>query len=361
VDDLLLLQLVREVSILADRKRPEKVTQSAWDAARSTLDSAEGSDPDTCYLPVSPIPSSARSIARSLKRPWREVLEIAHEPPTSWAKTLGTSEAENAYHWLTAEHVAYVLKLAARRWGVKKLTAQQYETERKLMIEENRRYLHGRRLRLPTADQISLFTQREIYGVTGVGVPRFGTWERATALAGLGSARRGRRGTTVQPLPLLDLLDRYCAAYGSEPAPRRLWRFANEQKLPHVMVSGKRAWAEAIAVWRKRREANGLPAPRPVEAPTAGENALVGLRVPRKRKKPRPSAWSDPEKCLLAITRYLEQIPKGKHANMLDYQAWASQGQRGPSFSALKKHGGWAKMSEIARQRMLREMIEPKR
>jgi len=362
MEDLLLLQLVREVSVLADPKRPGKVTQRAWDEARASLGSSiSSSSPSSPAIAVSALssssasalPSSARSIARSLRRPWREVLEIAHEPPTHWAKTLGARESENASRWLTAEHVAYVLKLAARRWGVEKLTAQQYETERKLMIEKNRR---RRPLRLPTADQICLFAQREIYGASGVGVPRFGTWERALALAGLGSARRGRRGTTVQPLPLLDLLDRYCAAYGSEPTPRRLWRFADEQKLPYAMVSGKRAWAEVIAVWRKRREANGLPAPRPVEAPTAGENALVGLRVPSKRKKPGASAWSDPETCLLAITRYLEQIPKGKRANLLDYQAWASQGQRGPSFSALKKHGGWAKMSEIARQRMLEKM-----
>jgi hypothetical protein len=88
VDDLLLLQFVREVSILADRKRPEKVTQRAWDEAHSTLGSAEGGDPDTCDLAVSPLPSSARSIARSLRRPWREVLEIAQEPPAEWSQNL---------------------------------------------------------------------------------------------------------------------------------------------------------------------------------------------------------------------------------------------------------------------------------
>jgi hypothetical protein len=359
VEDLLLLQFVREVSILADRKQPGEVTQRAWDEARSTLDSAASEGSDTRDLPVSPLPSSARSIARSLKRPWHEVLEIAHEPPGEWAKALGAGESEYAYHWLRAEHVAYVLKLAARRLGVSKLTRKQYETERKLMIEENRRYLHGRRLRLPTAHQIRLFTQREIYGASGVGVPSAGTWDRALELAGLASARRlpVLRVQPVQPLPLLDLLDRYCAANGSEPTPRRLWAFADEQKLPYAMMSGKRAWAEVIAVWRKRREADGLPAPRPAEAPTAGENALAGMRLPTKPKKSKATAWSDPEKCLRAITLYLEQIPKGKHANVLDYQGWASQGQRGPSIGALKQHGGWSKMSKIARQRMLRELI----
>jgi hypothetical protein len=84
------------------------------------------------------------------------------------------------------------------------------------------------------------------------------------------------------------------------------------------------------------------------------------MRLPTKRKKPKATAWSDPEKCLQAITRYLEQIPKGKHANVFDYQGWANQGQRGPSIGALKQHGGWSKMSKIARQRMLRELIEPK-
>jgi hypothetical protein len=304
VEDLLLLQFVREVSILADRKQPGEVTQRAWDEARSTLDSAASEGSDTRDLPVSPLPSSARSIARSLKRPWHEVLTIAHEPPTSWAKTLGAGDAEYAYHWLTSEHVAYVLKLVARRLGVSKLTKKQYETERKLMIEENRRYyLHGRRLRLPTAHQIRLFTQREIYGASGLGVPSAGTWDRALELAGLASAGRlpVLRVQPVQPLPLLDLLDRYCAANGSEPTPRRLWAFADEQKLPYAMMTGKRSWAEVIATWRRRRETQGLRAPRATEPPTAGENALAGMRLPTKRKKPKATAWSDPEKCLQAI------------------------------------------------------------
>jgi hypothetical protein len=237
------------------------------------------------------------------------------------------------------------------------LTKKQYEVEREKMIAENwRYYLHGRRLRLPRAESICLCTQREIYGATGAGVPQVGTWDRALELADLDSARRGRRRTTAQPLPLLDLLERYCAVYGSEPMPRRLWRFANEQKLPYVMMSGKVAWAEVIALWRRRRNAMGLPAPKPPEAPNTGENALVGIRIPKKRKSPRKSAWRDPEKCLRAITRYLEQIPKGKRANVLDYGAWASQRGRGPSLTALRQHGGWLKMRQIAHQRMLDDL-----
>jgi hypothetical protein len=360
VEDLLLLQLVCKVAILADPARPGEVSQLAWDEARSTLDSPASGGPSASDPAIPSLPSSARSIARSLKRPWREVLEIAHDSP-AWAKRLGADEAKNASRWLTAEHVAYVLKLAARRRGALKLTKKQYENERRLMIEENRRYyLHGRRLRLPTADQLCLFTQREIYGANGVGVPDVGTWDRALELAGLDSARRGRRRTTAQPLPLLDLLDRYCVAYGSEPTPRRLWRFAEEQKLPYVKMSSKRAWTEVILLWRRRREAEGLSAPRAAEPATAGENALAGMRLPTKPKKPRTSAWSDPEKCLQAITRYLEQIPKGKRANVVDYSAWASQHGRGPSVPTLKQHGGWTKMRQIAHERMLKELrVEP--
>lgn len=351
MEDLLLLQFVRKVSILADPARPSEVSQLAWDAARSEVSgSVSGA-----------APSSARSIARSLRRPWREVLELAHEDAKPQGKRLAKRDAKNVQHWLTAEHVAYVLRLAARRLGANKLTRKQYEVEREETIAENwRYYMHGRRLRLPTEKQICLFTQREIYGATGAGVPDVGTWDRALELAGLDSARRPSvlRVQLVQPLPLLDLLERYCAVYGSEPMPRRLWRFADEQKLPYVMMGGKLAWAEVIALWKRRRKAKGLPAPKPPQAPNAGENALAGMRLPTKHKKAKATAWSDPEKCLRAITRYLEQIPKGKRANALDYSAWASQRGRGPSIGALTQHGGWLKMRQIAHERMLGGLSE---
>ena len=349
MEDLLLLQFVRKVSILANPARPSEVSQLTWDEARSKVGGSASAA----------APSSARSIARSLKRPWREVLELAHEDAKPQGKRLGQRDAKNIQYWLTAEHVAYVLKLTARRLGAGKLTKKQYEVERKEMIAENwRYYLHGRRLRLPTAKQICSFTQREIYGATGVDVPEVGTWDRALELAGLGSARRGHRKATGQPLPLLDLLERYCAVYGSEPMPRRLWRFADEQKLPYVIMSGKLAWAEVIALWRRRRKAKGLPAPKLPQAPNAGENALAGMRLPTKHKKAKATAWSDPEKCLRAITRYLEQIPKGKRANVLDYSAWASQRGRGPSIGALAQHGGWLKMRQIAHERMLDDLTD---
>jgi hypothetical protein len=175
VEDRLLLQFVRKVSILAEPARPSEVSQLAWDEARSEVGGSVSAA----------APSSARSISRSLRRPWREVLELAHEDAKPQGKSLGQRDAKNVQRWLTAEHVAYVLRLAARRLGASKLTSKQYEVERKEMIAENwRYYLHGRRLRLPTADQICSFTQREIYGATGVDVPKVGTWDRAPRTCG---------------------------------------------------------------------------------------------------------------------------------------------------------------------------------
>lgn len=127
MDDFLLLELVREVALLADRAHPEAVTQRAWDEARAKLGSSSSS--------LSPeLPSSARSIARSLKRPWREVLKLAHVDLRDRGRQLGQFDAEDAASWLTSDHVAYVLKLVARRLGRRTLTAAQYEAEREAMI-----------------------------------------------------------------------------------------------------------------------------------------------------------------------------------------------------------------------------------
>jgi hypothetical protein len=361
VEDLQLLQLVRVVAALADPDDPQSVSQRVWDAARVQLADEAG-------------PTSARSIARSLRRPWPEVVELAHLSKPKQNKRLGQKGAARAQEWLTIEHVAYVLKLVARRSNKGTITTARYEVERKKMIEANwRYYMHGRRLRMPTAAQIRTFTQREIYGAIGPGVSKAGTWERALEFAGLGSATgigssavdhrpssRGRRDLPAPrelPLPLLDLLDRYYAAHGVEPTPTRLWGFAKENELPYSMTSSKKAWSAVIAVWRRRRSAARLPAPAPPEPTTPGENALAHFRASKKPQKTKTTAWSDPEKCLHAIIAYVEALSAGERATSIGYSAWASQhcGQA-PSLYALKKHGGWSKMIEAAHQRMLAQM-----
>jgi hypothetical protein len=342
----LLLVLVREVSLLADPDRPKEVSQREWDEARSKLSSKLGAIP------------AARSIARKLRLSWPEVVDLAHQPSTAQNQRLGERDSENAQHWLTAEHAVYMMKLVARGLGKSTLTEGQYDVERGEMIARNRRYyMHGRRLRMPTSDQICTLMQREIYGATGAGVPFVGTWERALELAELGSAQRARSKATRQPLPLLDLLDRYHDAHGVEPTPTRLWGFAREHDLPYAMTTGKRAWSGVVAVWRKRREAAGLPAPRPPEPLDAGEIALAHFRVRKKPEKTKNTAWGNREKCLLAIIAYLEELPAGKRATAKDYNAWASkQDTRAPNAITLRKHGGWSKMLEDAHQRMLAEL-----
>jgi hypothetical protein len=340
MEPLLLLAAVREVSLLADPDRPSRVSQRAFDAVSAEI-AVANPDSQLAKLP------SARAISRKLNRSWSDVLDLAHAPPKTQAQRFGGRRRG----WLTAEHVAYLLRLAAKRLNVNALTEEQYMTEREAITAMSRmHYLHGHRLRLPTVAQITSLMRVELYGSSAPGTYLTGTWERALEIAGLDAPKPS---AAIKPTPVGDLLDRYAEAHDSEPTSHRLWRFAQEQGLPYVIVS-EQSFRRTITYWRKRRRADGHSSLRPPEPPTAGENALAYFRAPRKPKKSRKAVWTDPENCLRAITRYLKQVPAGEHATASGYAAWAKLDGNAPSPTALRKHGGWTKMREIAQKRMLR-------
>jgi hypothetical protein len=344
-----LLQEVREVSKLADPLNPSTVTQRAFDAARSASS-------DYAHLPL------ARDIARQLRWSWGTVLETAHMSATTKAKRLGARDLKHQ-DWLTSDYIAYVLKLVARRLEKPTVTTHQYDAERKLMLAANKKnWLHGRQLRLPTAGQIVLFTRVELYGTRSLGTSYVNTWDRALTLAGLELAENRNRKTTAQPLPAMELLERYYAQHGEQPTQRRFWKFAQENDLPYVMITAQQKWGEVIQAWKQQRETKGLPAPAPAQPTTTGEHSIALMRVPRRPRHNYTSRWKNHERCLDILIRYLEQLPAKEHATTNSYEVWAtSQTDPAPSLPAFKQHGGWGTMLELAYKKMLTKSTPPKR
>jgi len=356
MEDLLLLQFVREVSILADTEHPEAVTQRAWDAARAKLGSS--SVPSRVVAGaasslLSDVPSSSRLIARSLDRSWPVVLEIAHSSRETQRRRLAQQQAELEQDWLTRDHIAYVLRVVARRLGVRTLSQSQYSAERKRVFSESRtRKSRGARLRLPTVAQIRAFTRAELYASNKRGTPTAGSWSRALEIAGLRPGSTPKLKTAAKTP--IDLLDRCYDAYGVQATSQEARDFAKANGIPYTRGSGK-PWREWVKEWKAGRRRQGLPVPDrpPPRRLKPDYTRNIGAARPDEHRQ---GSWTDPNDCIAVLVRYLSQLPKGQHATMNGYAAWAKEQPRAPDPTGLKRHGGWLKMIQLARKQMLAEI-----
>ena len=197
MDSLKLLQCVREIAAIASPAEPEAVTQRAFDAARerSTAHAA---------LPA------ARQIMEKLGLTWAEVLAVAHAPAEEQAKLLALKDkAPSSTDWLSEKHLAAVLQIAAGRLGADTVSTNEYRVEReKVLAADRARWMHGRQLLLPTAEQITRAA---------------GSWDEALRIAGLREQRKpgATRKKTNAP-PLADLMERFYDVHGVEPTARAL-------------------------------------------------------------------------------------------------------------------------------------------
>ena len=310
-----MLQGVREVSQLADAEQPTEIPQRAFDTARE--DSARFSD-----LPP------ARSIARQLRMPWPDVLSIAHDPPSKHAHRLGRALTRPEQKWLTHEHIAYVLRLVARSIGGGSVSPGQYRREREARLAVDRsRYLHGRRLRLPTADQIRIAVD--------------GNWNRALALAGL-SARGPHTGVGASTL---DLLERCYTAHGAQPSAEELRRFARANRIPY-QPDRTRSWNECVAAWKEERQARGLEVsaglPPRSERPDYSRNVGAAQAGERRRRD-----WSHIEDCVEIVMIYLSELANVRSSKR-SYQDWAAGREDAPAPSIFDQHGGWGAVRALA-------------
>ncbi len=312
------------------------MSQRAFDAARPR--SAVG-----VALPA------ARQVAAELKLPWRGVLALAHEPDGRQAQLIGLSDRQwTPEGWLTADRIVFALQLAAGRRGAATLTMGAYDAERDLLLAADARdWLHGRRLRLPSADAIRLAANG---------------WDAALVLAGLAADVRPPRAIRQTILSRLDVMDRFHDHYGEQPTKRALEAFARGNGLP-MSDEGKRPWSETVKLWRQRRQERGLPEPRVSErkggrgAKAPDYSANVGAARPGEQ--PHRGKWSDEEACIAWVARYLANLPKRERSTQDGYRRWASRHPDAPSPSRFAQHGGWEAVRRAAAEP--RSPLRPKR
>lgn len=328
----MLLREVGEVAALANPTDSQAVSQRAFDRARANS-------------PIHASLSAARQIARELKLKWPEVLAVAHAPIGEQNKLLALKTRKPTPHgWLTEMRIKYVLRLVAGRLGVDTLSRIAYDAERGVLLTADARdWLHGRRLRLPSAHAIGLAA---------------GGWDAALRIAGLKPYVPPPPTPNQVMLSRLEVMDRFYVYYKEQPSLKAFVAFARGNKLPvsrkgEVWSDTVRAWRQSrldrrlgeprVVVYRGRRDANGgrLKAPdysADVGAARPGEFLFRGK-------------WDDEDVCVAWVARYLSSLPDGTRTTARTYEAWALQTPGAPTPKAFSRHGGWSAVRRKAQER----------
>jgi hypothetical protein len=325
---------VREVAALVNPAEPEAITQRAFDVERKN---------STNHASLPP----ARRVTERLKLSWREVLAVAHAPEAGQSRLLAMKDkAPRSTDWLSERHAAAVLQLAAARLGADTVSTNEYRVEREKVLAVNRsRWMHGRNLLLPTAEQITNAA---------------GSWDEALRFAGLQQSRNvGPKGKKPNAPPLPDLMERFYEAHGVQPTRPALQEWARASNIPYPSPQGRpNAFRSAREEWGERRRAAGEPDPKP---PPHGKGRKAAVRpdystnkgapLPHERRRDR---W-DEDSCVAAVARYVAQLPPGKRARSTSrgYRAWAADQEHAPTMTTIRRH---CKSWEVARRAALKQL-----
>lgn len=340
----MLLRAVREVAALANPRRPEAVTQRAFDAAKAG--SAAHAD----------VPA-ARRIAEQLKLSWPEVLATANEPEDRQAHKLGAkARGPTSVDWLTEKHATAVLQLVAGRLFANTVSTAEYEAEcEKLMRADGARWFHGGNLPLPTPRQI---------------VHRFGSWDEALRKAGLQLPHQRTPRIRPKPAPSFpDLMERFHDVYDIQPTAKALQEFARGNGIPYPDPR-RIKFSAGLEEWLAHRHVNGLSPPkvvkRPVGRPRTGTRPAPRRDYSRDLNAARPGErrlgehrqikWTR-EDCIASVARYLEDTA-GSRSTDRGYGSWAAAQESAPRRSTLRVHGGWEAMRRLAQEELLRRAAD---
>jgi hypothetical protein len=347
LDPLLALKAVREVSLLADPERPEEVSQRAWDAAREQSED---------YADF----ARAVRIAESMKRPWSEILAIAHTPEKGHLHQIKDDQSADSQDWLTEELVASMLAVVAHRLGKDSITFGEYDEEREnILREDHKRWLHGRKILIPSARQIRTAVANKAERDSGQRrrtdkdvISMAGAWDIALEMAGLKpttwSLYRPRRSLSIP-----EMLDRCYEAHGTEPTSHEIIVFARANEISYNQHVQNKPWQECVAEWKQSRRAQGLPVPD--GPPPKGQRPDYSRDVGAARPGEQPSRnWSRVEDCIEQVVIYLRQLRPNERPTADNYDRWSKR-HHAPATSVLLKHGGWAKLRALAQQQILRE------
>ncbi len=361
MEQLELLDAVREVCSLVDAEHPEAVTQAAFNQARAQVSA--------------PLPR-ADKIVRLLKVPWRKLLAAMHDEGRDVTDLL-VHHARNdpGNYWLSKEHIVFSLRLVALRLEaksdkpVKTLTPARYRAERDRVIADDQSlHAHGTQLRLPTEHQITTNMARwrghrkaasSRAPRKGKAAPqqakwhRDGAWDAALALASLAPSSKNSIRQEVRALNSLELIERMYEIFGVQPTSEDARRFVRANGIASN-PDRDMTWTEAVTIWKKKLRARGIkpPAKPPPRSQRPDYTKDIGARRPGEEPQ-NYRRWHDLDTCLTHVIEYLEQVGPEKRSTRHDYDHWVGQ-RRGtrPYMAVLRQHGTWNEIRAKAQAKM---------
>lgn len=314
-----LVDVVAAVARLADKARPEQVTQKQWDAARAQAGYADA--------------PQARQVATRLKLPWPDVLALALSG-ADVDRTLGRRFGEDEDPYLDTGDVRAALRAVALRLNKKTLLRPEYVAERERIMKAARgHWRHGSGIYLPTIHQAERIA---------------GSWEAALALAGLNpQPPQARPGG----LSISDVLELALEAHGCLLTKPECVRFASANKLSIAKRSWRAPWRDHLIELRTRRADWGkwTPPCPPSRDVRPDYRVPVDLPpdVPKDKKKRR---WSK-EECVLAIALMLDELPPKTRLTQHLYQELATGRREIPNLASIQRHGKFSDMVRAARKK----------
>jgi len=311
-----LVDVVAAVARAAEPSEPERVSQSRYDAARTSAG-----------YPLAP---SAKATAARLKMPWLEILALAldgRDVARSLGYRFGTEEEE----WFDEEAVRAALKTVALRLGKKTLTPVDYRLERERVLAAAR----GHR------DELAFPTEGQVESIAG-------SWEAALYLAGL--AERPAHPATRKGMTIVAALELCLETTGALPTKPELALWAAANGVSVAKREKGKSWLSYLAELKAARDEWGKwtpagSAPREQRPDFAQVPMTTPFASPPRHRR----RWTRDD-CLEALARLLAELPSQRRLTLRAYQELARGRVDLPALSSLQRHGTFGKMVAEARR-----------
>lgn len=338
LDQYAMLDLIAEGARIARPDGPEHVSTREFD--RVTGQSERFAD-----LP------RARSLSRIFLQGWPDLVELSLQDEQSRARTLAIRTSVQEAGWFSHEQAEFALKLVCRRLGgLAAFSPGDYRRERAAITTEAGRRSQIVEMVLPNENQIEAL---------------FGGWDDALVAVGLQArseadsenrAVESVEGEAAEPNrtapSIIDVLDRCYVAHGTQPTIGELVVFARANGIPFPRKERGKPWSEYVAEWKEARRAEGLGVPEGPPAKRDRPDYAQDVGAARAGER-RIREWDEDGLVEWAV-RFLSELHREQRPTLRTYDDWVARTDGAPGHSVMERHGGFAHIMSLARQRRQR-------
>lgn len=324
-----LLDAVRAVARRFPPGQRLTLSQAQFDAAR-----AEATHPNC---------PTAKQVAARLRLSWADVLAIAIDKKLNRPKRLSKRDVAEKRDWTELE-IADALQLVAARLKTDRLRIIDYQVEReRILVEATRGRIHRVEVELPSDHQILNVVKK---------------WPVALRLAGL---RRSEEYQQLQGWPLKKAINWFVEQQGRRPMFTELDKYA---KLYDVAIARREHLGDGKTFNDLYLEVMAERGEKPDKLPKYKKDRTLWKSGSRPEDAPhrKRTDWTRAQ-VIAALRRFLADRARRHedgHPTTKNYARWLDEGNDGPHYISLKKHGGWESLLKDARRQRRRKTARKK-